>query len=281
VLGVPQVAAAVDRATREIGVVVGLRRSGTRVESQPRALGQLHAVVAPQVDLLERVVGDAVLFSTVGGAEEAVVMRASGGPRRCSLAHRGIASGDIQCRRGARARPAPGDHVDHAAQRCRAEERRQRAAHDLDALDHRRGNAVEVDRPPAQQIGRVVERHAIEQHDGEVRVAAAHLGYRQAATRSAADQVQAGHEPDQLGHRVHADRLDRLAVEHGHRGRGIDQRPGHDGRRLVQDGLGRYRGLAGRSGHHPGKGEGSDPAEHRNILLEFRNWSLAASDPAA
>jgi hypothetical protein len=142
----------------------------------------------------------------------------------------------------------PGDYIDDAAHRRVAPERGAAAAHDLDTIDIVERNAVPLD--IAEE--RVVDRHAVEQHQhaGLGRRQAAHafvIGGRMADIR--ADLVER-HARQQLqdvvqalGRRV----LDLIGGNDTDAGRHIPQRLGGSGGR-DHNGFGRGRLAEGRHG---------------------------------
>src|SRR6185295_13611621 len=90
-------------------------------------------------------------------------------------------------------------------------------------------------------IGRIVLRHAVQEDEREVRVAAADLRRRETAAAGGRD-VEAGDAAQHVGYRRRLRAVDRRTVEDGDGRRRRVERPGVDGRSVVVD---RRRGGGG------------------------------------
>ena len=165
--------------------------------------------------------GGGVRDLAVHAQREAIAHRPGGKHRGLA---RGLAlarTGGVAARDADRSDPAvlglARDHVDHAAQRLGAVERRHGAADDLDALDGRHGQPAvlvvgvadhvvgRADAPPVDQRQRVLALQAAQRQ----RLAPAHLARRER------EAGRAAHRVEQVGGVA---RLQLFAADHGHAG---------------------------------------------------------------
>ena len=144
--------------------------------------------------------------------------------------------------------PAPREELDHAGQPAGSVERAERPAHHLQALHERRGQLFEVHRP-ALRVGGVVQGDAVEQHEGEVRVAAPDARVGHAAPAAAAQHVQTRHPLQQIAHAARTGSFDLRRLDDGHRGRRGGDGPRDHGGGLVEDGFSGRRFVRGSQEH--------------------------------
>ena len=117
--------------------------------------------------------------------------------------------------------PAAGDHVDHATDRAGAIQRGHGAANNLDPLDVRQRVDTEVER--AGGLGRVVDRHAVAQHQHVVGIRAAHEEAGLPAGPAGRHHAHAGDVRQRVDQGVEAVLLDHLPRHHRHaRGDAVD-----------------------------------------------------------
>jgi hypothetical protein len=125
-----------------------------------------------------------------------------------------------------------GDDVDGSGEARGAVEGGQGTADDLDALDAGGGQPFEVE-DVSHLVGRVVERHAVEEDEGEVGLAGADLGGAEAAP-AVGGHAHPGHKAEEVSHGAGARGFDGLAVDHRHRAGGGGEGPGLDGRGFIE-----------------------------------------------
>ncbi len=163
--------------------------------------------------------------ATIGGVLHAqIVVEDAGLAREPGPALEGarIAGGDV----GRRDRPAgalAGDDIDHAAHGARAVEARHRAADHLDAIDV--AERVDAKIVGAVRVRRIVDRHAVAQHQHLVGVGAADERAGVAALAARLHDVHPRHRAQRLDQRAVAAGVDGRAIDDGDAGGDlVDQR---------------------------------------------------------
>ena len=241
VVGVAHEAAPVDRPAGRVGVVVDRAVRETAGQGEVRRGPEGQVGVREGVELPEAVPRDPVLLLVPRGPGR--VAAAAGGARHAPepAPQVGIAGLGAEASPH-RAGPAAGrEDLDDAGECARPVEGRERAAHDLHVVDEARRQLLEV-HGAALQLGRVVERDAVEQHQRVVRVAAAQERVRDARPAAAAERVEAGDLAQQVAGGARGRGRNLARIEDAHRAGGGGHRPGGDRRRLVEDrGPGRAR----------------------------------------
>ena len=233
-VGVPQVAAAVNRAARAVAVVVGLPVGQARGQPKRRRRAQTEAQPTAYRLLLQRIVADPARLLAERSTDRTVrrlAGTAPGEPAAAVIVVAHVGAGAQERRLGPRGR---GDHLDRARQRTRSVERGQRTAHDLQALDLRRADAAQ--RKGAAVLVRAVRhRHAVDQNQREVRVAAAQGRPGQSGARIVAQHPGAWDEPQSIGRIAHREVLQILGFHDLDRGRRQIECASPHGGRLVVD----------------------------------------------
>ena len=174
-------------------------------------------------------------------------------------------------REGAVGRRAARHQVDHAAERRRAVERGGRAAQHLDPLHVEEELVAEVE--GGVGLGRVVERHPVQQHEHVPAVGAAQEGAGLLPRPAELGDPQAGHGGQRLRERLVAALLDVAAGQHGDGGRhplgrGRDAGAGDDGvgeGGLLCGGIAAGGGQGGEAAEKGGRRQ-VDRASHRDRL---------------
>ena len=205
-VGVPQVATAVDRAARTVPVVVGLPVGQARGEAKRGRRAQVEAQPAAHRLLLQRVVADPALLLAERSADRTVRRLAGTAPGEPAAAVIVVAHVGARTQERRLAARGRGDHLNRARKRTRPVERRQRTAHDLQALDLRRADAAERE-GAAVLIRTVGHRDAVDQNQREVRVATAQGRSGQGGARVVAEHPGAGDEPQRIGRIAHREVL--------------------------------------------------------------------------
>ena len=145
------------------GVVADPRRSGPAVETVGLEIGET------RLDRRNAIAVAREAVAALSGAGERIGPRPARSGERADAAQRAVAAGlgaEVELRRSA---AFPGDDVHHAADRVRAVQRALRAAQHLDALDRADRHHREV--VVAARRGRIVDPHAVDQHQRLARLA--------------------------------------------------------------------------------------------------------------
>src|SRR5579863_8731055 len=145
VVGAAQLAVAVERPSRGVGVVVGVPLGVAADEAHLGLVGHRLAGVAVEVELAKGVEGDAVALLLPAAAQEVGAGAEVARYRAVGLAQRGVAAVGRELAGGRAAPPLAGDDVDDTGEAGRAEEGREGAAHHLDALDLVGGHPLQVE----------------------------------------------------------------------------------------------------------------------------------------
>ena len=163
----------------------------------PKRSAQAAAPAPAHRLLFERIVTDPALLLAESGADRSARRLAGPAPGESAAAEIVVAQVDAPTQEGRHVARRRGDQLHRPGQRTRPVERRQRPAHDLQALDLGRSHAAE--REGAAVLVRAVgHRHAVDQDEREVRIAAPQGDAGQSGARVVAEHPGAGHQAQRL-----------------------------------------------------------------------------------